>query len=176
MNPVQQNYGSDQEIPANPLSEIECYFISGLKADGKPFYYNMHKNTGITGGPGPMGSIESRSVRIPIPRSRKALLIHRAGFLIKTIFLAAALYLLKPGLFTDMGLSTKLITSLSLLFTGGLITIIVYKLNKTKSKFFSARKYAQVQRYRKNGYRRGIHPVVSTTPAGLIIWLLRLIL
>ncbi|MBW6499907.1 MAG: DnaJ domain-containing protein [Bacteroidales bacterium] len=83
------------------LRDLDCFFTEGQKADGVPYSYNMHKNIGISGGIGPMGSI--------------------------------------------------------------------------KSKFFHARKYFLAEKYRAKGYKRGFHPMVSTTPVGIISYFLRLI-
>ncbi len=69
------------------IKEQDCFFSDSIKADGKPLYFNMHKNIGISGGTGPMGSIKSRTVSIPIPRSKKAAKFHWIGFLVKFLFL-----------------------------------------------------------------------------------------
>jgi len=157
------------------IKEMDCFFKTGLKADGIPFSYNMHKTAGISGGVGPMGSIKSRSVSIPVPRSKKALMIHRIGFLIKVLFFAIAIIIYKLDFLSDKGLVTKIPVSLIVIFTGGLVTHLTYHLNKTKSKFFYARKYFLVKKYREKGYKRGFHPMMSTTPVGLIAYLFRLI-
>jgi hypothetical protein len=157
------------------IRDMDCFFITGLKGDGKPYSYNMHKNIGIAGGTGPMGSIKSRTVSIPIPRSKKALLMHRVAFIIKTIFLIAAILVFKPGFFTEKSILFKLALSTAVIVAGGFVTLIFYQVNKTRSKFFYAGSYLLVKKYRKNGYRRGFHPMISTTPAGIISWLLRII-
>jgi curved DNA-binding protein CbpA len=157
------------------IKDYDCFFKTGEKADGIPFNYNMHKTTGISGGTGPMGSIKSRSVRIPIPRSRRALLIHRAGFLIKACFFIIAVLSLNADFIPDQGWILKLMISFSIISTGGLVVLIVYHLNSTKSKFFHAKNYFLVSKYRSKGFTRGFHPILSTTPAGLLAYLLRLV-
>ena len=157
------------------IKELDCFFITGLKADGTPFYYNMHKTIGISGGVGPMGSIKAKTVSIPIPRSKKALMIHRIGFLIKVVFFIIAIGILKLDLRSDQGLITKILISIAILLTGGLITLLIYHLNGTRSKFFYVNKHSLVKKYKKNGYKRGFHPMISTTPIGLIAYILRLI-
>jgi hypothetical protein len=157
------------------IKELDCFYKTGLKADGIPYSYNMHKTVGISGGVGPMGSIKSKTVSIPIPRSKKALMIHRIGFIIKTAFLIIAIYSLKLDILSDAGLLTKAIVPTAILLTGGLTTLLTYRLNKTKSKFFHSYKYLLVKKYKKNGYKRGFHPMISTTPVGLIAFILRLI-
>jgi hypothetical protein len=157
------------------IKDLDCFFITGLKADGTPFYYNMHKTIGISGGVGPMGSIKSKTVSIPIPRSKKALMIHRIGFLIKVVFFIIAVVALKIDLLTDYGLITKILISTGIILSGGLATLIIYNLNGTKSKFFYANKYSLVKKYKTNGYKRGFHPMISTTPIGIIAYISRMI-
>jgi hypothetical protein len=155
------------------IKDLDCFFITGLKADGIPFSYNMHKILGISGGAGPMGSVKSKTVNIPIPRSKKALLIHRIGFMIKTVFFILAIIVL--NLLPDKGLLLKILIPLAIILTGGLTTLLTYHFNKTKSKFYHANKYFLVLKYKKNGYKRGFHPMISSTPIGLIAYLFRLI-
>jgi len=157
------------------VKDMDCFFTTGLKGDGIPYSYNMHKTIGISGGIGPMGSIKSKVVSIPIPRSKKALNIHRIGFLIKVVFFIIAIITLKLDLLLNEGLITKILIATAILLTGGLITLLTYRLNETKSKFFHADKYFLVKKYKKNGYKRGFHPMISTTPIGLIAYLFRLI-
>jgi len=149
--------------------------MAGQKADGIPFMYNMHKTTGISGGIGPMGSIKSRSVSIPVPRSKKAQTIHMIGFIIKSSFFIIAVLTLKPGFLPDQGWIFKILISLTIIMTGGFVTLLIYHFRKTKSKFFYSKKYFLVSKYKKNGYSRGFHPMMSTTPAGLVAYLFRLI-
>jgi len=158
------------------IKEMDCFFTAGLKADGKPFSYNMHKNIGISGGVGPMGTIKSKTVSIPIPRSKKALIIHRIGFFTKTLFLVLAIDSLKLQLLSDYKLTTRILILTIILLSGGLITYMIYYFNKTKSKFFYANKYFLVKKYKMKGYKRGFHPMISTTPVGFIAYLLRLLL
>ena len=157
------------------IKELDCFFKTGQKADGIPYSYNMHKTIGISGGVGPMGSIKSKTVSIPIPRSKKALLIHRIGFLIKAVFFIIAISALKIDFLSNAVLLTKTVVSIAILLTGGLFTLLTYRLNKTKSKFFHSYQYFLVKNYRKNGYKRGFHPMISTTPVGLIAYIFRLI-
>ena len=157
------------------IKDHDCYFKTGKKADGIPFMYNMHKTTGISGGAGPMGSIKSRSVRIPVPRSKIAHLMHRIGFIVKSVFFIIAVLALSPGFLPEQGLIFKILISLSIILTGGFVTFLIYHFTNTKSKFFHAKEYLLVSKYRKNDYSRGFHPIMSTTPAGLIVYLFRLI-
>lgn len=157
------------------IKDHDCYFKADQKAGGIPFMYNMHKTTGISGGTGPMGSIKSRTVSIPVPRSKKAYTIHRIGFIVKTMFLIIGVLSLRSGFLQDQGLIFKILISLSIILTGGFVTLLIYHFNKTKSKFFYAKKYFLVSKYRKKGYSRGFHPMMSTTPAGLVAYLFRLI-
>ena len=114
LNPEVQNNNTKTE----DQTFNECFFIKGLPADGKPFIYSMHKNTGITGGPGPTGSIKSKTVTITIPRSRRALVMHRTGFLIKLIFFFLAAGVLTPGFLAQMSLLNKLAFSSGLIIAG----------------------------------------------------------
>lgn len=157
------------------IKDMDCFFMKGQKADGMPFSYNMHKNIGISGGIGPMGSIKSKTVNIPIPRSKKALLIHRFGFLIKVSFFIIAIVVLKLDLIPDTGLLTKILILTTILLSGGLITQLFYYVNKIKSKFLYAHRFFLVKKYKKNGYKRGFHPMISTTPIGPLVFLFRLI-
>lgn len=157
------------------IKDLDCFFIPGLKADGTPYSYSMHKNVGISGGVGPMGSIKSRIINIPIPRSKKAHLVHQMGFLIKGLFFVFAIIAFKLDLFQNYTLITKTLISTSIVMTGGLVTMISYHLFEIKSKFFRAPKYSLVKKYKSKGYKRGFHPVISTTPFGLLAYLFRLI-
>lgn len=157
------------------IKDLDCFFTKDLKANGKPFYYYLHKTIGISGGVGPMGTIKSKTVSIPIPRSKKALLMHRIGSLIKLLFLIMSVGSLKLQFLADYGLITRIIIPIIILLVGGLTTHLVYYLNNTKSKFFHANKYILVKKYKTRGYKRGFHPMISTTPIGLIAYLVRLI-
>lgn len=157
------------------VKDMDCFFTPGLKGDGIPYSYNMHKTIGISGGVGPMGSIKSKVVSIPIPRSKRARNIHRIGFLIKAVFFIIAIITLKLDLLLNEGLITKILIATTILLTGGLITLLSYRLNETKSKFSHSAEYFLVEKYKKKGYKRGFHPMMSTTPIGLIAFLIRLI-
>ena len=157
------------------IKDLDCFFISGLKADGTPYSYSMHKNVGISGGVGPMGSIRSKIINIPIPRSKKAHLVHQIGFLIKGLFFGIAIIGFKSDLLADYSLIIKMLISTSIMIIGGLVTMITYHLIKVKSVFFHSVRYPLVKKYKLKGYKRGFHPMISTTPAGLIAYLLRLI-
>lgn len=157
------------------IKEMDCFFMPGQKADGRPFYYGMHKHVGISGGTGPMGSIRAKSVRIPVPRSKKAQTMHLLGFLIKLLFFILGIAILKFNILPSTDIYSKIAVLPACMLTGAIITYSVYRLNKTGSKFFHARRFPIVKKYRKNGYKRGSHPMVSTTPVGPMIYLLRLI-
>jgi hypothetical protein len=157
------------------MKEMDCFFKKGERADGKPFSYGMHKNIGISGGTGPMGSIKSRTVRIPIPRSKKAYIIHRVGFLVKLTFFILGIAVLRFDLIPSADLYSRMLILPASIIIGSLITYSIYHSTKTKSKFFHASRFFLVKKYKKNGYRRGSHPMVSTTPVGLIIYILRVI-
>ena len=131
------------------IKDHDCFFKADQKADGVPFMYNMHKTTGISGGVGPMGSIKSRTVSIPVPRSKKAHFIHRIGFLVKVLFCVLAALVFRPAFFHDHGFILKIIVSLSIIMTGGLVTISLYYFTNTKSKFFHAKDYFLVRKYKK---------------------------
>lgn len=157
------------------LKHANCFFTNGLKADGFPFSYFMHKTTGITGGTGPMGSIKSKAVIIPIPRSKKAVLIHRTGFGIKVFFLILVVCTYFFDLVSVAGFVIQVILSLLVILLGGFITHLIYKKTGVRSKIL-AKKYFLVIKYNEKGYERGFHPIVSTTPIGLIVILFRWIL
>ena len=157
------------------IRELDCLFIPGRKADGAPFLYSMHRNTGISGGVGPMGTIRARIVEIPIPRSRRAHTLHRTGFMIKGIFLALAIILFYLNPLPGSNPAIRVVLSIFAVLAGGIITMLFYRLAGVKSKFFHARHYSLVKKYRSKGYIRGFHPVISTTPAGIVAWLLRLL-
>jgi hypothetical protein len=157
------------------IRDLDCFFISGKKADGAPFLYSMHRNTGISGGIGPMGTIRARVIEIPIPRSALAHSLHRTGFMIKAIFLALAILLFYLNPLPGNNPANRIILSSLTVLAGGMITKLFYRLAKVKSKFFHARHYPLVKKYRSKGYTRGFHPVLSTTPAGILAWLLRLL-
>ncbi|MBN2480725.1 MAG: DnaJ domain-containing protein [Bacteroidales bacterium] len=151
------------------IRNADCFFTAGPKANGVPFSYNMHRTTGITGGIGPMGSIKAKAITIPIPRSKKAMLIHRIGFGIKAFFFILLLLMLRFDLFTSSSFVLQAVVSLFLIGMGGIITRMVYKMTGVKAKIWQAKKYFLVMKYRSKGYERGFHPMVSTTPVGIII-------
>lgn len=155
------------------IMDMDCFFTPGLKADGIPYYYNMHKTTGISGGTGPMGSIKSKTVSIPVPRSKKAAMIHRIGFLIKAIFLIVMILVLRLHLLKEYEIWIRILISIAIILSGGIITHLTYRLNNIKSKHFFASKYILVKKYKQKGFKRGFHPMISTTPAGIIAFILR---
>jgi hypothetical protein len=158
------------------LKDLECFYTGQKKADGIPFNYYMHKTTGISGGVGPMGSIKSRSVCIPIPRCRKAMIIHRSGFSIKLVFLLTsiiALLYIYP-VYTPAYL--KGLYSLLLIITGGILVLIFYRLTGVKSRCLYSKNFFLVKKYKSKGFQRGFHPMISTTPIGIIVFILRWIL
>ncbi|NMC41752.1 MAG: J domain-containing protein [Bacteroidales bacterium] len=156
------------------IKDMECHFMPGMKADGSPYIYNMHKNIGISGGTGPMGSIRSKIINIPIPRSRKAYLYHQTGLFIKVLFFVLAILVFRCKLLSEYSPAVRIISAFSLIITGGLITMGFYNLEGVRSKFFHAGTFPLVRKYKQKGYRRGFHPMISTTPAGVIAFLLRL--
>lgn len=158
------------------IRDLDCFFIPGLKADGKPYSYPMHRNTGISGGVGPMGSIRSRIIDIPIPRSSKARSFHLTGFLIKAVFLVLSIIVFYLIPVAENKIITRLFFSSLTLLAGGASTMIYYRIVRVKSGFFHAKHYSLVEKYRSKGYIRGPHPMFSTTPVGIIAWLLRLLL
>ena len=155
------------------IRDMDCFFTPGLKADGIPYYYNMHKTVGISGGTGPMGSIKSKTVSIPVPRSKKAFIIHRIGFIIKAVFMIIMIVVLKLHLLKDYEILIRILVPIAILLLGGIITHLIYRLNNTKSKCFHARQYILVKKYKQKGFKRGFHPMISTTPAGIIAFILR---
>jgi DnaJ-like protein len=155
------------------IKELDCSFSVSLKADGKPFYYNMHKTLGISGGTGPMGRIKAKTISIPIPRSKKAFMLHQIGFLIKVLFLIILIIVWKYNLFPEYTLIYRIAGSAGLLLLGGFVTHLMYILNKTKSKCLAASTYFLVKKYRKNSYNRGFHPIISTTPVGIFTFIFR---
>lgn len=157
------------------IRDLDCFFIPGLKADGSPYSYPMHRNTGISGGVGPMGSIRSKVIEIPIPRSKKAHLFHRTGFLIKVLFFILAIFAFRTTTLQDYSLIIIILIPVLIILAGGIITMITYRIVKVRSKFLHARRHPLVIKYRSKGYTRGFHPMISTTPAGIFTWLFRLI-
>ena len=157
------------------IKDLDCFFTKDSKANGAPFYYYMHRTIGISGGVGPMGTIKSKTVSIPVPRSKKALLMHRIGSVIKLLFLIMALGSLKLQFLAGYKLYTRIIILMIIVLAGGLTTHLVYHFNRTKSKFFHANKYSLVKKYKARGYKRGFHPMISTTPVGPIVYLVRLL-
>jgi len=157
------------------INDPDCFFIPGLLADGKPYSFGMHTNTGISGGPGPTGTIRSRVIDIPVPRSRKAQSFHRTGFLIKAVFfiLSITVFFLVPG--EGNRLLFRFFLSVLTLLAGGAVTMAFYLNVKVKSRFFHAKHYPLAEKYRSKGYIRGPHPMFSTTPVGIIAWLIRLL-
>ena len=157
------------------IRDLDCFFITGLKADGKPYSYPMHRNTGISGGVGPMGSIRSKVIEILIPRSKKAHLFHRTGFLVKVLFFTLAFFAFINSTLQDYNLIIRILIPVLIILSGGAITIITYRMGKVRSKFLHARRNPLVIKYRSKGYTRGIHPMISTTPIGIFSWFFRLI-
>ncbi|MBN1388324.1 MAG: J domain-containing protein [Bacteroidales bacterium] len=158
------------------IKDLNCFYTEQRKADGIPFNYYMHKTTGISGGVGPMGSIKSRSVCIPIPRSRKATSVHRVGFGIKLFFLLISIVVLLfiyPG---NLSFYLKGLYSFLIVITGGILVLIMYKLTGVKSKCLYSKNFSLVKKYRSKGFQRGFHPMISTTPIGIITFILRWIL
>jgi len=155
------------------IKELDCFFTVGLKGDGKPYFYNMHKTLGISGGTGPMGRIKSKTISIPIPRSKKAFMFHQIGFLIKVVFLIILILVWKYNLLLEYTLVYEITDSAGILLLGGFLTHLTYILNKTKSKCLATSRYFLVKKYKKDGYKRGFHPMISTTPVGIFTFIFR---
>jgi len=158
------------------IKDLDCFYSEQKKADGTPFNYFMHLATGIKGGIGPMGSIKSKSVHIPIPRSKSATITHRLGFLIKLIFLIVSFACYKFAYPLDLPEMIKLLYSSIILLSGGLMIFIIYRLKGVKSKQFHSKNFVIVKKYKSKGFQRGAHPMISTTPIGIIIFIIRWIL
>lgn len=158
------------------IKELDCFYSKNRKADGAPFYYYLHSVSGIRGGVGPMGSIKSKSIRVPIPRSKKAVNTHRLGFIIKLTFLIGAIVTFKIGYPIEFSIVLKLLLSIILLLGGGFATFVFYKIRGIESKHLQSENFVIVKKYKHKGFRRGAHPMVSTTPLGLIIYIFRWIL
>lgn len=155
------------------LRTQDCYFYEKSKADGKPYAFYVHRTTGIAGGSGPMGSIKGRVVKILIPRSKKAERLHTFCFYFKLSFLLILFVFLRFTRFQYL-FTWKYIPFiiLYLLIIGGICHLIYY-LNSTKSVFYYARRYPLVRKYLKNNYHVGSHTMISTTPFGIIYFLLK---
>ncbi len=158
------------------VKDFNCFYTEKEKADGIPYNYYMHKTTGISGGVGPMGSIKSRSVCIPIPRSKKATKIHRLGFSIKLFFLLTNILILIFVYPVDMSISFKVLYSLLILIAGGIIIFVMYRSSGVKPKSLYSKNFMLVKKYKSKGFQRGFHPVISTTPIGIIVYIFRWIL
>jgi hypothetical protein len=131
----------------DPVQDSECYFIPGLKADGPPYKYRMHKIDGIRGGPGSMGSVKSQTATIAIPRSKKANTNHIIARFIKVVFFLIAMVILKPGILPGMDLITRLSICAGIILAGGVVTLIFYQVNGTRSKFFFTGSHQLVKFY-----------------------------
>ena len=158
------------------VKDFNCFYMEQEKADGIPFNYCMHKTTGISGGVGPMGSIKSRSVCIPIPRSRKATKIHRLGFSIKLFFLLTNILILILVYPVDMSICLKVLYFFLILIAGGIVVFAVYRSSGVKSKCLYSKNFMLVKKYKSKGFQRGFHPMISTTPIGIIVFIFRWIL
>ena len=158
------------------IKDLNCFYTGKRKADGIPFNYYMHMTTGISGGVGPMGSIKSKSVCIPIPRSRKATLIHRLAFCFKLFFLLLSVIILSFFHPMDNDNFLKGLYSILIIITGGIAVYALYKLTAVRSKNLFSKNFSIVKKYKSKGFQRGFHPMISTTPIGIIIFILRWIL
>lgn len=167
---------ADYLITEEPAKDLHCFFSTEEKADGIPYQYNMHKIAGIAGGVGPTGSIRSRSVSIPIPRSRKATDIHRFAVIVKLFFLVAGILILAFTIRAEMPYYLKILFPLLAVISGGIIVSLLYKLTRVKSKCLHSSNFLLVKKYRAKGFRRGFHPMISTTPVGLIVFIFRWLL
>jgi hypothetical protein len=157
---------------ADYIRELDCYFSTGHKADGTPYSFYLHKSIGIAGGVGPSGSIKSKSVEIKIPRSKEAEKNHRQAMIIKCFFLVPAIGIF----FVNTPLKEylpNLLLSILVLFAGGAATMLFYRMKQTKSICLHARHYYLVQKYLKKGYATGFHPVISSSPFGVVYHLVK---
>jgi len=158
------------------IRDLNCFYMEQEKADGTPFNYCMHKTTGISGGVGPMGSIKSRSLCIPIPRSRKATIMHRVGFSIKLFFSLTSIFFLIFVYPVDLSEYLKGLYSLLLILAGGIVVFALYRAGGVKSKCIYSKNFMLVKKYKSKGFQRGFHPMISTTPVGIIVFIIRWIL
>lgn len=156
------------------IKTLNCHFNPAYKADGKPYNFYVHRTGNIVGGRGPMGSIPSKMVTIPIPRSKETVKNHRTALYIKWVALLTAI----STLFLQFADNTILnyAFSISTLLIGGVITKVFYRYKNTAPIFLYAKKYELVQTYLKKGYSVGFHPAISTSPIGLVYLFLRIIL
>ena len=157
------------------IKDLNCYYSAQPKADGTPFNYYMHLTLGMKGGTGSMGTIKSKLLCIPIPRSGKATTVHRIGFSVKLIFLVISLVLLKVAYPVELSAILKVLLSLCIVLLGGGIVLLFYKMKGVKSKLYS-KNFAIVKKYKSKGFQRGFHPMISTTPVGLVAFVLRWLL
>lgn len=158
------------------IQNLSCYFNNYEKADGPPYYFYLHKTTGIKGGVFPMGSIKSNVVTIPIPRSKKSIRCHHIGFFIKLFFLICAIMVFFVYPFNMREPTHQIVLSSSLILLGTAITYAFYHFKHTKPIFFYARRYFLVKKYLKRGYSVGFHPIITTTPFGIIYHLFKWLL
>ena len=157
------------------IKDLNCFYSAQHKADGTPFNYYMNLTLGMKGGTGPMGTIKSRLLCIPVPRSKMAATVHRIGFSIKLICFVTSLVLLKyfyPTEFSDM---IKVLFSLGIILIGGGIVFLFYNIKGVQSKQYS-KNFAIVKKYRSKVFQWGFHPMISTTPIGVIAFILRWLL
>ncbi len=155
------------------LSDQECFYTQGLKADGSPFKYSMINYTGIAGGVGPTGSVLSKNKTVSIPRSKKAETIHTIGFSIKLIFFIALLILLIMGVVDFPSPYINFFSSLLFLLIGGGFVAFLYKITKVRSKLFQSPNYPLIVKLEEKGYSRGGHVMISSTPLGTFVYISR---
>ncbi len=158
-----------------PEKLVNCYFNERLLADGKSYKFHLHKITGIKGGTGPTGSIGSEAKTVYVPRSRFAERAHRIGRIIKLFTLGIAVLFFIDGIHASLNLYFDLVISIAIIAAGGGLCHLFYRYLNTKSLFFHAPTYPKVKQLIEKGYQKGFHPLVSTTPFGIVIYFIRLI-
>ena len=155
---------------------INCFFNERLLADGKPYKISLHKITGIEGGTGPSGSIGSTGKTVFIPRSRYAERAHTMGRTIKLFTLGIAALFFLYGTKSSLNIYLNIIFSIGVLLIGGGMCQLFYRYLGVKSTSSHATLYPEVRQLMKKGYQRGFHPLLSTTPFGIVIYLIRFII
>lgn len=143
------------------IKQYEDFFNASLKADGEPYYYNLHKTVDLRGRD-LFKRIRYRYITVPIPRSKKSRVIHRAAFAVKIATMISFIFI--PV--TNIILLNVLIGSI----VGGIIIHPMYYLFKTKPIFYHARKHPLVKYYHKKGFIHGPHAMMSTTLIGLFYY------
>ncbi|MBN2348187.1 MAG: hypothetical protein JXJ22_05080 [Bacteroidales bacterium] len=153
-----------------------CFFNPNFLADGKPVICNLHTIHGIKGGTGPMGSVSSSLKKILIPRSKISQKAHAIGRMIKIITLVITLVYLFYGVKQGVNFYILFTFVVGIFLIGSGFCYLFYYYLGIKSKYFSIKKYPEVALLLKKGYKLGFHPIISTTPFGLLYSFSKLIL